>query len=260
VGAIAVDEDIKERLPSGLFERYAGAIAGLPSGQLTIEDLRCERFRLQADGRVEVFYTPFDYVNAAARVTLVGITPGWHQMQLAYTLARDLLHKGLTHEAILARVSSSAGFSGPMRTNLVQMLDDLGLPACLDIDTSAELFDLRAELRHSTSAIRYAAFASERNYTGSSPPLVGVPLFRRYVFDVLAPELAQMPGAVVIPLGRAVDSALGLLIDAGALDPRRCCLGFPHPSGANGWRVRQFAQIRGTLGDKVAAWLGDPTG
>lgn len=202
-----------------------------------------------------MFYTPFDHVNEAARVTLVGITPGWHQMRVAYEVARDLLREGLPHDAILPRVSSAAGFSGPMRANLLRMLDDLGLPGCLGIDSSAELFSQRADLRHGTSAIRYAAFVSKRNYTGSSPALVTVPLFTRYVRDVLAPELDRVPQSVVIPLGRAVDAALGLLIDAGALDPRRCCVGFPHPSGANGWRVSQFAQARATLRDKLSDWF-----
>jgi hypothetical protein len=62
-------------------------------------------------------------------------------------------------------------------------------------------------------------------------------------------------GSVVIPLGRAVDAALGLLIDAGVLDPRRCCLGFPHPSGANGHRISQFDQVQDTLRDKLSAWF-----
>jgi hypothetical protein len=252
---MTVEREGVETLEAGLFERYAEAIRGLPSGELAIGDLRCERFLLQAEGLVEIYYTPFDHVNETARVTLVGITPGWHQMRLAYTVARDLLREGLPHDAILPRVSSAAGFSGPMRANLLRMLDDLGLPRCLGIDSSAELFGSRADLRHGTSAIRYAAFVSERNYTGSSPPLVTVPLFRRYVFDVLGPELDRVPRSVVIPLGRAVDAALGLLIDAAVLDPRRCCLGFPHPSGANGHRMNQFAEIQEALSDKLSHWF-----
>lgn len=238
-----------------LFGHYANTIRGLTPGELAVGDLLCERFRLQAEGLVEVYYTPFDHINEAARVTLVGITPGWHQMRLAYAVARDLLRYGLPHDAVLARVSSSAGFSGPMRANLLRMLDNLDLPRWLDINSSAELFGRREDLRHGTSAIRYAAFISKRNYTGSSPALVTVPLFRRYVFDVLAPELDRVPRSVVIPLGRAVEAALGLLIDAGALDPRRCCLGFPHPSSANGHRMSQFVENQETLRDRLADWF-----
>ena len=40
---------------AGLFGRYAEAIRGLPSGELAIRDLRCERFRLQAEGLVDIY-------------------------------------------------------------------------------------------------------------------------------------------------------------------------------------------------------------
>lgn len=242
--------------PTGdLFEHYADAIRNLPPGELASEDLRCERFLLQAEGRIEVYYTPFDWVNAAARVSLVGITPGWHQMQVAYMTARDLLQAGTPHGEVLARVSSTAGFSGPMRTNLVRMLDGLGLPQLLGIETSADLFGRNRELRHGTSAIRYSALIAGRNYTGSSPALVTVPLFRRYVFDVLAPEFARVPHSIIIPMGRAVESALRLLIDTGHLSAERCCLGFPHPSGGNGYRVRHYAEARESMRRTLTDWF-----
>lgn len=44
-------------------------------------------------------------MNETARVTLVGITPGWHQMRLAYTVARDPL-RGVRLGAQLHRVQS----------------------------------------------------------------------------------------------------------------------------------------------------------
>jgi hypothetical protein len=114
---MTVEREGVETLEAGLFERYAEAIRGLPSGEFAIRDLRCERFQLQAEGLVEIYYTPFDHVNENALVTLVGITPGWHQMRLAYTVARDLLREGLPHNAILARVSSIGvrRFVGPRR-------------------------------------------------------------------------------------------------------------------------------------------------
>jgi hypothetical protein len=36
------------------------------------------------------------------------------------------------------------------------------------------------------------------------------------------------------------------------VDERRCLIGFPHPSGGNGHRVKQFAQRRDELTAKVA--------
>jgi hypothetical protein len=176
-------------------------------------------------------------------------------MRDAYMAARDLLQSGLPHGEVLARVSSAAGFSGPMRVNLVRMLDGLDLPQLLGITTSADLFGPSRHLRRGTSAIRYAAFIAGRNYTGSSPALAAVPLFRRYVFDVLAAELARVRRSIIIPMGRAVESALQLLIDAGELSAERCCLGFPHPSGGNGYRARHYAEAQAEMRRTLADWF-----
>ncbi|MHB1468665.1 MAG: hypothetical protein ACYCSI_08250 [Solirubrobacteraceae bacterium] len=251
------DPDATElrRPQAPLFERYADAIRELPGGRLSIEELRGPRFRLQTEGPIEVFYTPFDHVNEHARVTLIGITPGWQQMRSAYEAARDLLTQNVPNERVLAGTSDAAGFSGPMRANLLAMIDRIGVADCLEIDSSAALFAERADLRHGTSAIRYAAFVGGQNYTGSRPPLLRVPLFRSYVLDVLADELEQVPDSIVIPLGRSVESAITLLIDGGKLDRARCCLGFPHPSGGNGHRVRQFAEARERLRAEVRRWF-----
>lgn len=246
-----------QHVTAPLFGRYANAIATLPPGELRVDQLRCETFLLQREGEVEVFYTPFDHVNQSARVALVGITPGWHQMRLAHMAARDLLQEGRSQRQVLTATSNIAGFSGRMRSNLVRMLDELGLQANLGIDASCQLFAEHAELRHSTSAIRYAAFVSGINYTGSRPPLVTVPLFKRYVREVLGPELDSVVHAIVIPLGRAVESALGLLIQAGKLDPRRCCLGFPHPSSANAHRLRQLAAAEASLRATLTRWFSN---
>jgi hypothetical protein len=40
--------------------------------------------------------------------------------------------------------------------------------------------------------------------------------------------------ALLLPLGRAAEGCLRLLVDSGQLDQSRCLFGFPHPSGANG--------------------------
>lgn len=253
--ATSVDSGASATPVAPLFAGFADSIRDLPAGQLSIEQLCCPQFRLQSEGQIEVFYTPFDHVNGDAHVTLIGITPGWRQMRVAYEAARDLLQQGVPHDQVLAATSDTAGFSGPMRTNLVAMLDGIGLPESLGITSSAELFAERSDLRHSTSAIRYAAFVNGRNYTGSQPALPTTPVLRRYVFDVLAVEIDQVPRSIVIPLGRSVESALALLIEAGKLDRTRCCLGFPHPSGANGHRTTQFAEARDQLRDNVARWF-----
>jgi hypothetical protein len=112
---------------------------------------------------------------------------------------------------------------------------------------------------HSTSALRNPVFVAGRNYTGSSPQIAETPLLRQQVFSTLGPELAQVPDAIVIPLGKAAQSALELLVADGVVARERCCWGFPHPSGANGHRARLFDAERSHLTQILTAWFDVPT-
>jgi hypothetical protein len=60
-------------------------------------------------------------------VMLVGITPGQRQATESLREARRCLRDGLTNEETLRSASSVGSFSGPMRGNLVSMLDGIGL-------------------------------------------------------------------------------------------------------------------------------------
>ena len=246
-------------MAGGLFERYAAVIAELPGGRLGPEALLSDRFLLERGGDLAMYYIPFERLNPDAKVVLIGITPGITQMQVAYETARDGLRAGLSHGAVIQRVDEEASFAGSMRTNLNRMLDDLGLPALLGIESTEQLFRERSDLMHSTSALRNPVFVRGSNYTGSAPPIATTPLLRRVILEGLGPELAAVPSAVIVPLGDAAGRALQLLIDARVVDLRRCCLGFPHPSGANGHRLRFFQQRREQLAGQLAAWFQAPT-
>jgi hypothetical protein len=60
------------------------------------------------------------------------------------------------------------------------------------------------------------------------------------------------PEALVIPLGQAAARAVALT----DVDPGRVLWDFPHPSGANGHRARQYTQAREAMTKTVAAWFG----
>jgi hypothetical protein len=45
-----------------------------------------------------------------------------------------------------------------------------------------------------------------------------------------------------------------MLVAAGDLDEERCLLGFPHPSGGNGHRIRQFRENEAVLRTGIAEW------
>jgi hypothetical protein len=53
---------------------------------------------------------------------------------------------GLKWDALTARVRARVSFKGSMRTNLIHMLDAVGLPDHLGIHSTAVLFELRAYL------------------------------------------------------------------------------------------------------------------
>jgi hypothetical protein len=89
--------------------------------------LSSDSFRLYSDRQLSIHYAPFDRVNIRASLAVVGITHVWTQMELAYRTARQGLLEARAREVILVSVKRTASFAGSMRSNLVTMLDALGL-------------------------------------------------------------------------------------------------------------------------------------
>jgi hypothetical protein len=72
---------------------------------------------------------------------LVGITPGTQQTRNALVAVRAALLSGATATEALATANRTASFSGAMRSNLVAMLDRIGLHEVLGIDSCAQVED-----------------------------------------------------------------------------------------------------------------------
>jgi hypothetical protein len=241
------------------FARFRDAITALPPGELTRDDLLDGRFKLVSGVGFTVHYAPFDHVNAQARVVLVGLTPGWTQTKLAFETARDRLHAGDSDDQVLWAVKQQASFAG-MRTRLVQWLDGIDVDRALRLASTAELFDHRAELLQTTSAVRYPVFCDgDKNWSGSNPPITE-PALRDLVRGLLGPELHSLPDALVVPLGRNAERGLQALVDQGELDPetRVILFSFPHPSGANPNGPRWYADAQPRLRKLVRRWAGLP--
>jgi hypothetical protein len=243
---------------AALFARFAPRIAALPGGErLTREDLVVPDFLLSREGRLAIYYAPFDHINAGARVALVGITPGFRQMEIALRASRDALLAGeSSYAAICARVKYQASFAGPIRRFLLAMLDGIGIPAALGIASSAALYAERTDLLQTSAVVRHPVFVDGADWTGHTPPVRSSPLLRRYLWGGMLPELRAVPDALLIALGKCASDALETLIAADALDPARCLIGLPHPSGANGHRHAQFARVQPEMTRRVAAWFG----
>jgi hypothetical protein len=237
------------------FESYAEAIAGLPERKRLFKtDLLVQHFQLFKSERLEIYYAPFDFVNIKAKVVIVGITPGWTQMEIAFRQAGSVLRDGGTSTEAAQKAKSEASFAGAMRNNLVKMLNEIGLQTALGLKSCVELFENSNHLVHTTSVVRHPVFINGRNYTGHSPDLLSHPVMIRYVEFAFAPELTVLPQTLVVPLGKCVDAVLRRFIQSHGLNARRCLLGFPHPSPANGHRRKQFEQRRDGFIRSVEEW------
>jgi hypothetical protein len=244
-------------LNHSFYNDYKDKITALPSlGRLEPKHLLNVRFRIKRSDGIEIYYVPTDYINRKAEVVLVGITPGWHQMEIAFRIAGEKILKGLGRVAVCRDAKNTAAFSGSMRKNLLDMLDGIDIPKAMRISSSDELFKQARRRVHTTSVLRYPVFVEGNNYTGHRPQLLNHPLLKRYVDEDFCAEMEMIPNAFIIPMGDAVSAALEYLVTHGAISGDRCCFGFPHPSGANAHRKDQFKAQRQAMRKKVRRWFG----
>jgi Uracil DNA glycosylase superfamily len=180
--------------------------------------------------------------HPAAKLLIVGITPGRHQFELAQVAMQEKLSPAEFQERV--------AFAGSMRINLVAMLDEIGVAEALRVRSTAELFGTTRLA--STSAVRDPVFVNGRNWSGKSPGILQNARTRAYVETHLRASLVSVPRALVVPLGKTVDIALRHLEQA--ITPERVLFGFPHPSGANGHRVRLFSEAKSSLWKRVREW------
>lgn len=229
-----------------MFDKYCEDIKNLNSFEK--KDILCKTFELYNNNNMSIYYAPHnEIINDKARVFIVGITPGWTQTCIAYKTAHDGLINGLDDEIIKKECKKNSRFAGSMRKNLVDMLDELNLNEKLNITSSIELFDSKDELLHTTSMLPYPVFIKNKNYTGSNPKVLDNKILKEYIEDNFYKEVAKLPDALIIPLGKAVEEVLEVMIDKKLIRREQCLLGFPHPSGANGHRKEQFKKNKDNL-------------
>lgn len=206
----------------------------------TADDLlNSQDLTLAVDGPLRVAYAPFEHIARDARLVVVGITPGRTQAVAAIRAAQTALAGERTMADTLRSAKLTASFSGAMRSNLVAMLDGIGVARHLGLRSAAELFTPGGELVHLTSALRYPVFKDGANYNGT-PDMIRTPILRRMIETHLAEEARMLPDALWLPLGPKAGQALRHLTEMGLLDSARVLEGLPHPSGANGERVAVF--------------------
>ena len=208
---------------------------------------------LYDDGLISVVYAPFAHINHSAKIVIVGITPGWQQAQIGYEVS--IQDPTVEREVVEQRIKSQASFAGTMKTNLIQMLDGLLVHHRLKVTSTEDLFGPRYDLLHTTSMLRYPVFKNGENYSGHSPNPLKHIFLRAMIEKILVPELASVPDALVIPLGKAVERTLVHLSERGLLPINRVLRGFPHPSGANGHRKKLFELSQQHMKSQVQHWF-----
>jgi hypothetical protein len=218
--------------------RFAPIVAAHRGGAFLRGETRAA-LALHAEGDLLVAWSPFDHVPAAARLVVVGITPGAVQAENALAAFCTALKSGSPPAEASRRAKLTGSFSGPMRDNLVAMLDHVGAHRALGVASCSEVFDPARELAHFTSALRHPVFVAGANYNGT-PDMLRTPVLRRMVETLLAAEARALPGAVWLPLGPKALAAVRHLVRRGDLDGARVLEGLPHPSGANGERIAYF--------------------
>lgn len=217
-----------------LFAKYRSVISSFGDvkdrNNLLLKDFEEER----------IYYAPFDYINPKARLFIVGITPGEVQMNNMLAEAARLIHLKVSDEEVLKRCKAVGSFSGPMRKNLVELMDEAGIAEFLGIETTAQLFSDKQDLVNLTSCIRYPTFAvkngKETNFNAEIKQ--GTELFN-FAAALTLEELNKAPNAVLLPLGPKVRHYLEKVVK-GTNFENRLLPELPHPSGANAERIAYF--------------------
>ena len=242
---------------SGIFsnlESYGSLLPKeAPSSLAELDPQLC----IYRDARINVWYSPLSAYTSNPDLWILGLTPGWNQAKLAYEAAAELLARGDSPESAIQAAKPRVAFAGSMRRNLVNMMDELGFPECLGVSSSSELFGT-SKLR-TGSALKYPVFRGTKNYSGSNPRPLRHPVLHEMVDTIFSKDLMATPDCLVLPLGKAVEGVVEYAIESGLVDKRRVIRGFPHPSGANGSRTKQYSENKASLASQIEAWYSRST-
>lgn len=224
---------------SEFLKRFRSAI--LSASETAIErDIALDgKLVLDRAGDVTVSYAPFEHIQQGARVAILGITPGARQAGNALVAARRQLLAGADDASALRAAKVFASFSGPMRSNLIAMLDHIGLSDWLGIPSTEALWGTASQKVHFTSALRFPVLVNGNNYSGQ-PSMTATPILRRCLERYLQEEALALGEAVWVPLGPRATEGIEWLVREGVIEKAMVLKGLPHPSGANAERIAYF--------------------
>lgn len=247
-------KQILNKLPD--INYFYKVIKSLPlKEKYTKEELLIPELLVEQQGNIELYYCAHnEVINPRAKIFIIGITPGFQQMEKSIVTARRCIEEGLSVEETVKCCKKAARFSGSLRKNMIQMLEELELHNALKIENMADLFDERDDLLHTTSMIPFSTFVNKKNYTGHQPNLMRNEFLMGYVEKNLIPQIDILKNALIIPAGRCVEEVIDHLVQRGILKEAQCLKGFPHPSGANVNCKKQFEKEKFQMMNKIKAF------
>ena len=188
------------------------------------------KFLVNKESNIEIYYAPFDYVNSKAKIMIVGITPGLQQMLQSF----EVINEGKS----LKKVKDLSSFKGSMRTTLVKYLDELKVNKTLKIKSCESLFNKDSKQLHTTSLVKYPVFDKGKNYSGAN--ILKKKMLLDFIEKNFLKELKTLKKSIIVPLGNTVSSTIEYLNSKYNLELSCFLEGFPHPSGANARKNIQF--------------------
>ena len=226
---------------------YKDKIKRLPiKDKYNKDEILINDFLIEKENDIEIYYAPHnEYINSKARVFIVGITPGFQQMSTAISAARRELKNSNDIEEIQYKCKKAARFSGSLRNNLINMLDEIEINKSLKINSCSQLFEEKDYLLHTVSLIPYSVFVKGKNYSGHTPKLMKSKFLMKYINENFVNELKSLDNVgniLIIPLGRSVEEVLYKLCENNIINENQILKGFPHPSGANVNRLIQLKE------------------
>jgi hypothetical protein len=198
------------------------------------------------DGKYQLFYTPFERVNAKARLVIVGITPGGTQLENSYDALRSAALRRLPAEEMLALVAAGGTFSGKsMRPGLVRMLDAKGVSRLMGVEDANLLWGSHSHLLHGTSVVPHAAFDRKgKKFNGSFDKILGSVAMRESFELDFVPSLAELSeDALFIGLGVTPREALNWCVANGHLRAEQILGTMAHPSTEGGSQLDVYLGV-----------------
>lgn len=210
----------------------------------TKEEILIPEFLLEKEEELEIYYAPHnEYINPHAKIFIIGITPGFQQMSTAIATARKQLELGIPMNEIQYACKVAGRFSGVIRKNIIDMLNEIKLNERLHIKGCGELFEKEDNLLHTVSLIPYSVFVKRQNYSGHTPKILKSAILKKYIYENFMEEFFSLNApkeVLLIPLGKAVEEVLSHLEEEGVIEQGHILKNFPHPSGANVNRIPQL--------------------